>query len=191
MAPVPRSPMPEGTQENDATPSAVLILLFRRDSGWYFILTERSGDVEHHRGQISLPGGAREGQESSEETALRETEEELGIARDTISVVGRLSPIFIPVSGFRVRPVVGWSTGELDLSPDPVEVRSVHFASVAQLLDEGSIRREIREIRGRKVEVPFFQFDGVQVWGATATILGEFREVLFKVIQEETIDEIR
>lgn len=191
MAPVPRTAMPESRPEEEATPSAVLILLFRRDSGWFFILTERSRDVEHHRGQVSLPGGAQEPGESGEETALRETDEELGIPAERVSVLGQLTPLFIPASGFRVYPVVGWSPEELDLTPDPVEVQSVHFASVAQLLDEASIRHEVREIRGTEVQVPYFEFESVQVWGATAVILSEFREVLMKAREEETLDEKR
>ncbi|MFQ6615156.1 MAG: NUDIX hydrolase [Fidelibacterota bacterium] len=185
MAPVPRSSLPERPPEDKATPSAVLILLFRKGPGWFFILTERSSQVEHHQRQVSLPGGARETGESSEETALRETEEELGVPRERVSVLGRLTPLLIPVSGFRVYPFVGWSPEELDLTPDPVEVRSVHFASVAQLVNETSIRHEVRTIRGKRVEVPFFQFDTVQVWGATALILGEFREVLMRARQKE------
>ncbi|MFQ6674837.1 MAG: NUDIX hydrolase [Fidelibacterota bacterium] len=178
MAPVPRSSLPQRRPEEEAVPSAVLILLFEKDSEWFFVLTERTTRVEHHQGQVSLPGGAQEKGESSEQTALRETEEELGIPPEGISIIGELSPLFIAASGFRVHPVVGWSDGEPEITPDPVEVGSVHFASVAQLMDRATIRREVRQIRGKKVDVPFFQFDTVQVWGATAVILAEFREVL-------------
>ena len=178
MAPVPGAVPPYKQTEDAAVPSAVLILLFPGDEGWAFFLTERSSQVEHHQGQVSLPGGAQERGETLQQTALRETQEELGIAIHGISVLGPLTPLFIPVSGFRVYPFVAWTGEKPDLSPDSSEVNSVHVVSVNQLLDETVIVREIREIRGEKVEIPYFHFDGVKVWGATAVMLSELREIL-------------
>ncbi|MFQ6673242.1 MAG: NUDIX hydrolase [Fidelibacterota bacterium] len=184
MAPVPRTVPSYSRPEEAAIPSAVLILMFPSEDRWFFVLTERSSDVEHHQGQVSLPGGAQEGGESLQQTALRETEEELGIDSQGVTVLGKLTPLFIPVSGFRVHPFVGWAHGELEMHPDPVEVRSVHFAPVDQLLDEGLVTRETREIGGIEIDVPYFQFDTVKVWGATAIILSEFREIIVQASEK-------
>jgi len=84
--------------------SAVLILLFFENNNWNFFLTKRSQNVNHHKGQISLPGGAAENNELFEKTALRETFEEIGIPSDIINVIGALSSFHIPISGFEIFP---------------------------------------------------------------------------------------
>lgn len=187
MAPYPRYVPPQGRSEEEAIPSAVLIILFPRHGGWFFILTERSSEVEHHQGQISLPGGAHEGDESLRETALREAEEELGIDAGSVSMLGELTPLFIPVSGFRVHPFVAVTLEEPYLRPDPVEVSSVHFASVDQLVDEDCTQREVKRIRGLQMEVPYFRFDHLKVWGATAAMLSEFREVVQRAMNNLSV----
>ena len=95
------------TQET-ARPAAVLILLFPFEDEIQFFLTKRTEDVEHHKGQISLPGGIRENNESLHETALRETKEEVGIDSTKIIISGSLTPFFIPVTGYIVHPFIGW-----------------------------------------------------------------------------------
>lgn len=182
MAPVPRSIPPFATTEKNATPSAVLILLFPKNDSWSFILTERSSQVEHHQGQVSLPGGAQEDGESLQETALRETEEELGIDIENVSVLGPLTPLFIPMSGFIVHPFVGWTKSQPEIQPDPVEVIAVPIVSIDQLLAPENIKREKRKHRGIEVDIPFFDFEKAKVWGATAMILSEFREILHSVV---------
>ncbi|MDP6456763.1 MAG: CoA pyrophosphatase [Candidatus Marinimicrobia bacterium] len=187
MAPYPRYVPPQGRSEEEAIPAAVLVVLFPRHDSWFFILTERSSEVEHHQGQISLPGGAHEGDESLRETALREAEEELGIDVGSVSMLGELTPLFIPVSGFRVHPFVAVTKEEPYLRPDPTEVGSVHFASVDQLVDEDCIQREVRQIRGLQMEVPYFRFDHLKVWGATAAMLSEFREVVQRTMNNLSV----
>ena len=178
LAPVPRAVSPYGRPEDAAVPSSVLILLFPAGETVSFILTERTSWVEHHQRQVSLPGGGQEEGESLQETALRETREELGIDVERISVLGKLTSLFIPVSGFRVHPFVGWLPQKPEMSPDPTEVKSVHVISVDQLLDKAAVKRETRALRGQEVDVPYFYFDGLKVWGATASILSEFREIV-------------
>ena len=94
--------------EETAIPAAVLILLFPFKDEIQFFLTKRTEDVEHHKGQISLPGGIRENNESLNETALRETKEEVGIDSTKIIISGSLTPFFIPVTGYIVHPFIGW-----------------------------------------------------------------------------------
>ena len=85
-----------------------LILLYPLKNNWYFYLTKRTKTVEHHKGQISLPGGMLEKGELSQRAAIRETHEELGIKPQGINIIGALTPFYIPVSGFNVFPFVGW-----------------------------------------------------------------------------------
>ena len=177
MAPQPRTVPSVMKTEEEAIPSAVLILLFRKDGEWSFFLTERSGSVEYHPGQLSLPGGAQENDELLETTALRETEEEIGVAPGAVTLLGQLTTLFIPVSGFRVHPFVGWSNGELETAIDETEVAALHAIEISALLDDSLVGREMRTIRGVEVAVPYFRFGELKVWGATAAILSECKDV--------------
>lgn len=177
MAPQPRTVPPRMKTEEEAIPSAVLILLFRKDGDWSFFLTERSDSVEYHPGQLSLPGGAQENGEPLETTALRETEEEIGVPPGAVNLLGELTTLFIPVSGFRVHPFVGWSNGELETAIDETEVAALHAIEMSALLDDSLVGREMRTIRGVEVDVPYFHFRELKVWGATAAILSECKDV--------------
>src|SRR3990172_5047359 len=111
MSPLPRPgdvfPLPPEVQPREA---AVMILLYPRGENLDFFLTRRTETVETHKGQISLPGGAQEPGESLQETALREASEELGVDVKCVEILGEpLSPVYIPVSGFRATPFVGFS----------------------------------------------------------------------------------
>ena len=177
MAPRPPYIPPLAQNEADAMPSAVLVLLFEEGEEWSFFLMERSHVVEYHRGQISLPGGAQEQGESLEETALRETNEEIGIVPASVKVLGAMTPLFIPVSGFRVHPFVGWSETVPEVLIDEAEVAALHKIQVETLLDDSRVKREQREIRGFDVDVPYFHFEELKVWGATAAILCECKDL--------------
>ena len=159
-------------------PAAVLICLFPKNEKWEFILTERTGTVEFHRNQISFPGGAKEEDESFEETALRESYEEIGLDGETVNVIGELSPLLIPVSGFLVHPFVGWIESEPDLMPAPEEVSKIHQVSLGELLNDANLKSEMRNFQGLDIEVPYYHINGIKVWGATAAILSELREII-------------
>ncbi|MFQ6607241.1 MAG: NUDIX hydrolase [Fidelibacterota bacterium] len=158
-------------------PAAVLILLFPEEDDWRFFLTERTQGVEHHRGQISLPGGTLERGESPLDTAIRETQEELGI-QEKPEIIGQLSALHIPVSGFEVSPFVGWLGERPVLKPHLAEVARVHETTLVEFLDPECRKWEQRTFRGVDFDVPYFMLDGVKVWGATAMILSEFRQML-------------
>ena len=181
MAPSKRFAIPD--PPDPLLSAAVLILLFPDDESWRFFLTERTHGVEHHQGQISLPGGAREKDESLEDAAIRETQEEMGIS-ETPEIIGQLSKLHIPVSGFEVSPFVGWLSVRPEVEPNNVEVARVHEVTLADFLATECHKWEKRTFRSIEIEVPYFELDGVKVWGATAMILSEFRQVLQEALTE-------
>lgn len=164
-------------------PAAVIILLFPSEDSWRFFLTERTHGVEHHQGQISLPGGAWEKDESLEQAAIREMQEEMGISKAP-EIIGRLSQQHIPVSGFEVSPFIGWLPERPDIDPHDLEVAHVHEVSFTEFLAPECHKWEKRTFRSIEIDVPYYELDGVKVWGATAMILSEFRQVLQEALAE-------
>lgn len=165
------------TQET-ARPAYVLILLFPFEDEIQFFLTKRTEDVEHHKGQISLPGGIRENNESLNETALRETKEEVGIDSTKIIISGSLTPFFIPVTGYIVHPFIGWCKEKPSTKIHDVEVNQLFSVSITELMDEKILQTEQWNIRGYDAIVPYYNFGKCKVWGATAAILSEFKSIL-------------
>jgi 8-oxo-dGTP pyrophosphatase MutT (NUDIX family) len=157
----------------------VLILLYPK-GGWLHIpLTRRTETVADHKGQISLPGGAHEASDGSLEwTALRETQEELGVDPRSLEVLGPLTPLYIPPSGYRIHPYVASRPERPAFRPDPVEVAELLEVPLVTLLDPATRREEDWELRGRTVRVPFFQVGEHKVWGATAMVLNELVTLL-------------
>ena len=164
--------------EETAIPAAVLILLFPFEDEIQFFLTKRTEDVEHHKGQISLPGGIRENDESLNETALRETKEEVGIDSTKIIISGSLTPFFIPVTGYIVHPFIGWCKEKPSTKIHDVEVNQLFSVSITELMDEKNLQTEQWNIRGYDAIVPYYNFEKCKVWGATAAILSEFKSIL-------------
>jgi len=168
----------------NSTAAAVLILLYQADNEIYFFLTKRTDELKHHKGQISLPGGSQEGNEKLIDTALRETQEEIGINKTSISIIGTITPLFVPVTGFMIYPFIGYSLNKLNPKPDPVEVATIFSVNISDLLNKENQTTEKRNIRGYDVQVPYFKLNDYQVWGATSMILSEFRD-LIKFINEK------
>ncbi len=158
--------------------AAVLILLYPLGNNWYFYLTKRTKTVEHHKGQISLPGGMLEKGESSQKAAIRETYEELGIKAQVINIIGPLTPFYIPISGFNVFPFVGWIAKCPTLEIQSKEVSKVFAPSVSSLMNPQNKKIKRSTILGQKVEIPFFDLKNEMVWGATSMILSEFKGIL-------------
>ena len=180
----PRNPINYSSNSECPNPASVLILLFPVIQDIRFFLTKRTGVVQYHKGQISLPGGAWEEGEQLWGTALRETNEEIGVRAEHIQFIGELTPLFVPGTGFLIHPFVGWVDDEPETSPDPTEVESLFSASVVSLTDPNSCQCEERTIRGHVFDVPYFQLNRQKVWGATSMILSEFKTVLKEVIDE-------
>lgn len=165
-----------------AIPAAVLILLFPFKDEIQFFLTKRTEDVEHHKGQISLPGGIRENNETLEKTAVRETKEEVGIDPNTIMNLGSLTPFFIPVTGYIVHPFIGWCKEKPSTQVHDVEVNQLFSVSISELLDENILQNEEWNIRGYDAIVPYYNFGKCKVWGATAAILSEFKLIMKEIV---------
>ena len=159
-------------------PSAVLILLYPKNDTFNFILTLRSDKVESHKGQISLPGGVQEKDESLEQTALRETNEEIGVLPTIIELLGNLSTIYIPFSGFNIYPYVGWAESMPYLQASEHEVEKIIEVSIHELIDENNQRKKNTTLRGLPVKMPYFNLNNEIVWGATSMILSEFKEII-------------
>ena len=178
MRTVPK--LPKAAEYLTKTPilSAVLILLFPKLDSFNFILTLRSKNVETHKGQISLPGGAQEENESLAETALREVNEEIGVLPETVEIIGNLSTIYVPYSGFKIYPYVGWTKSTPNLKASAEEVEKIIVASITELINNDNQRKETTVLRGIPVTMPYFNLNNEKVWGATSMILSEFKQLI-------------
>jgi len=171
---------PEGITPREA---GVLVLVYPTKAGEHFPLIVRTSHnpKDRHRGQISLPGGKREASDASiEHTALREAEEEIGVDAGKVSVLGRLSTLYIPVSNFNVYPTVGFIEEIPSWVPQLSEVDQIIEAPLGRLHESDVVKHTERPF-GDKVKlrnVPYFDLEGQIVWGATAMILSELRQVL-------------
>jgi 8-oxo-dGTP pyrophosphatase MutT (NUDIX family) len=158
---------------------AVLLLLTRKDNALVLPLTCRTTTVEHHAGQISFPGGAREPADASfRDTALRETYEELGVPPLMVEVLGELSPLYIPSSRFCVYPFVGYVPAPITWQPDPAEVSEVLEAPLGLLMRPETVRTETHIRDGKPYQVPMYAVGPHRIWGATAMMLSEFVTLL-------------
>lgn len=159
--------------EDTCRKAGVLVLLYVADGRLRVLLTRRTELVLHHRGQISLPGGEQHRGESLEATALRETAEELGLDLGAVRVLGRLTPLFIPPSNYCIYPTVAVVPGPLAFRPQPEEVAEVIEPPLDHLADPAHVKRETWRYGGGDHEVPFYEYEGHKIWGATAMVLAE------------------
>ena len=143
----------------------------------HIILTVRA-DGLRHPGQVSLPGGVVDPGETFEQAALREAHEEVALAVDEVRVLGVLTPLDIPVSGFRLHPVVAAQETRPSLKPSDSEVARILEVSVADLLSGEHFVTTERKRDGLSLTVPAFRIANVEVWGATAMVLAEFLALL-------------
>lgn len=151
--------------------AAVLLALVAREDEWHVLLTKRTETVEHHKGQISFPGGMVDpGDADAVATALRETEEEVGIPSSQVRVMGRLDDFYTVATPFHVSPIVGTIVGPFAPRPNPQETAEVILAPMRELLDPFRWRQE----QWKGIPVSFYDVAGVTVWGATARILDQF-----------------
>jgi 8-oxo-dGTP pyrophosphatase MutT (NUDIX family) len=175
-----RPMMTPGEIEN-ATPAAVLVPLVNRPQGVQVLLTQRTSHLSDHAGQISFPGGRIEASdESAIAAALRETEEEIGLPRGQVELLGQLREFYIP-TGYRVVPAVGWVEPPFTLQADPHEVAEIFEVPLLHFCDpqQHVPREEILDGQLRRFYA--IPFEHRYIWGATAGILVD----LFKVLSHE------
>ena len=158
--------------------AAVLILLYPYKKDWYFFLTKRSNNVGHHKGQISLPGGVVEKNESYQYTSIRETHEEIGISMNEINIIGKLSSLHVPVSNFQIFPFIGYLDKKLDTTLNLNEVKEIFSVPINQLISDKSLKTQERLFSNEFLTVPYFSLCNEMVWGATSAILSEFKSII-------------
>jgi len=179
MAPDPRTWPEEGAA---LRPAAALLLMYPQQDDWYVPLTLRASSLRHHTGQVSLPGGRLDHpDETVEQAALREAQEEIGLAPHDVEVLGRLTPVPIAVSAHLLQPVVGVARHRPAFSLAAHEVARLIELPIARLMEPDVVRAEqrLRPLPPHVVQtVPYFDVEGVRIWGATAMVLNEFVAVL-------------
>jgi len=170
--------------EDDPRESSVLIVLFIRGREIYFPLIQRPQYTGIHSGQIGLPGGKVEDHDKDRiETALRETQEEIGIDAKDVVVLGKLTELYIQASHYNVLPVVGYLPYIPEYVPDPTEVSRVIEGRIFDLVSDNN--RKVKELLIREkyhIMAPYFDINHEIVWGATAMMLSEFSAVLKEII---------
>jgi 8-oxo-dGTP pyrophosphatase MutT (NUDIX family) len=159
-------------------PAAVLVPLVQRPTGLTVLLTQRSGHLKNHAGQISFPGGRVESSDADAvDAALRESEEEIGLDRRHVEVVGFL-PDHMIITGFRVTPVVAFVTPDFTLQLDRTEVDDAFEVPLSFLLDQRNHVRRLRRFEGHEVELTDMPWESRNIWGATAGMLLTFYRLL-------------
>ncbi|MCB0629612.1 MAG: CoA pyrophosphatase [Saprospiraceae bacterium] len=166
-----------------AMDAGVLALFYPKEGDWHIVLIERASRYENdqHKGQISFPGGRYEDTDSSLEfTAVRESEEEIGINRNEITVLGKLTELYIPVSNFLVHPYVAYAERRPDFQPQPSEVAAILEVPFEHFYQKKNVRKMDMTVRGDLLlrEVPYFDIRGKVLWGATAMMISELLAVV-------------
>ncbi len=181
LAPAERISSIENQKRSDnAKASAVLIIIFKENEQIKIVFILRSIYQGVHSGQISFPGGKRDLMDNDLlDTALRETEEEIGIEIERGSIIGKLSNLYIPNSNFCVEPYVAYIDKMEQLIPDNSEVQQIYKISLDELLDEKTIQtKEVLFLNKGSVSVPCFYVNELIIWGATAMILNELVDII-------------
>ena len=171
--------------DSSLTPAAVFLLLYPKDGDYCVLLNKRSELVEYHKGEISFPGGAQDPEDrDSLDTALRETEEEMGIHREHVAVLGELDETETR-SQFSIRAFVGEIPYPYCFKPSAVEIAEVLEVPLASLRDPANLRVETRWEEGAPLTSLSYAYNDHLVFGATAKILGQFLELLQEGLDEE------
>lgn len=171
-----RAPREAAAPSGELRRAGVLVPLFVREAKLWILFTRRTESVEHHRGQISFPGGAEEpGDENLFATAVRETQEELAVAPSDVIALGALSPI-VTVTNFYVEPYAAAVPQPYVWKPAEAEIAEVIEAPIAALMDPAIL--EQKTMAEREEPILFYHFGKHVIWGATARILSELLQAL-------------
>lgn len=178
---------PHTKPEWEARPAAVLIPIFHKADEWHLVYTRRTDEVENHRGQVSFPGGLIEQQDSSAlETALREAEEEIGLQKDAVEILGTLD-VLLTITQFQVLPFVGKIPWPYEFTPNPNEVARVFSVPLSWLLNSDNLELRYRYPIPDGPSVPVYYFKPYQeeiIWGATARITLNLLEIIKPIVEK-------
>lgn len=157
----------------------VVVLIYPKNGEWHLNFMLRTDYEGAHGGQVSFPGGKLEEFDANlSETALREMEEEVGVKKNEVQVLGKLSPLYIPPSNFEVHPLVCFAEKRPDFIPDPLEVAEIIEIPISHLLNPAFRGTDVfGNPLKYQIEAPYYQYRNHKIWGATAMILSEFLEV--------------
>lgn len=178
---------PTTRAEWEARPAAVLVPLYRDQDEWHLLLTQRTAHLEDHRGQVAFPGGRVDPDDTSlVETALRETEEEIGLPRQEVIVLGQLDEL-LTVTQYRIAPIVGLVPWPWRWTPSEREIAAIFGVPLRWLADPANLAIQYREpiVPGPKVPVYHFYYGEYDIWGATARIICNLLEVAEPLLGEE------
>jgi hypothetical protein len=156
-----------------------MLLLYPEKAMTHIVFIKRNEYAGPHSAQISFPGGMKEDTDANlAATALRETEEEVGVPAGAIEILGKLTPLLVPVSNICVYPYVGWLEHTPEFQPDRSEVQYLICPSISHLLDKKNHSKGPFSRKGEQVITPYIDIDGEMLWGATAMMFSEFMALL-------------
>ncbi|MFC1884232.1 NUDIX hydrolase [Thermodesulfobacteriota bacterium] len=171
---------PKAIEDDNYSHAGVLIPLFRENGQYKVLFTKRTDTVEHHKGQISFPGGGAEKEDKSfEETALREAWEEIGLAEEDVEILGKTDDMITVVSNFVIHPFVGLIPFPYNFTENGLEVERIITAPL-EVFRPGNTetRRWSAEYQGVVYNTPAYQYGDDLIWGATARVMENFMEVI-------------
>ncbi len=157
--------------------AAVLIGFFKRNEDWYFPLIKRPMHEKNHPGQIALPGGAREKKETLANTSLREAFEEVGIIPEHVEIIGKMTPLPVPVSKYLISPFIGVTKQEPKWNINKQEVDELIILKFRDLIESDKGYYEDWKLNGNMLRVPIFKVMNKDIWGATAAVLSELLDL--------------
>ncbi len=176
----------DGPPVSGTRQAAVVLLLYPKHNQWHIPLTLRPPNMRDHAGQVSLPGGSVDPDETDEVCALRELHEELGIEPADVRMLGKLTPLFVFGTRFWVTPCVASLEQEPFFRPNPQEVQLLLEAAVSDLKNPTAHGRQLLQRRGIRFWTPTMDCHGHPIWGATCMILGEFLSVAKAALERTT-----
>lgn len=164
----------EPVQSDVLTPAAILIPIFEKDNQTHILFTKRTDKVSHHKGQISFPGGKFDLTDKDlEETALRETYEEIGVETKDINIIGKINNMITNTS-FIITPYVGTIPYPYDIKVSENEIDELIYVPVSHLLDKAFFREEQRYFNGQNITIYYYDYLKYTIWGVTGKILFDF-----------------
>jgi len=162
-------------------PAAVLIPVYKKDSEYYVLLTKRTEELEYHKGQICFPGGSHHDKDGSlRDTALREAYEEVGIQPEDVEILGELDSMGTLTSNFLITPYVGIIPYPYKFTVSQHEIDELIEVPFTALADDSNYWEETRTAEGVTGKASFFKYKDKVIWGATARILKQLVDLVFK-----------